>query len=197
MTFFFMEKKSSSYQPDPQLYKTLRVLAVILSVVVPLVVAVLLNPRLPFRLQLPFCPYYLPPFYASINACTAIVLLIGLREIKKGQVEKHRRMMTLAMLLSTVFLICYVIYHLSVEHTAYGGEGLIRSVYYFLLFSHIILAIAVLPMALFTYLRGWARMDASHRKLAKITFPLWLYVAVTGVVVYLMLVPYYNYAFCD
>jgi putative membrane protein len=192
-----MENRPIGSVPDPRLYKTLKVLAVVLSIVVPLVVALLLNPNLPFRLSLPFCPYYLPPFYASINAWTALVLLIGLREIKKGNIERHRRMMTLAMLLSAVFLVCYVVYHLSVEHTAYGGQGWTRPVYYFLLFSHIVLAILVLPLALFTYLRGWARMDALHRKLAKITFPLWLYVAITGVVVYLMLIPYYHYAFCD
>ena len=192
-----MENKSPQSLPDPKMYRMLQAVAVVLSIVVPLVVAVLLNPRLPFRLTLPFCPYYLPPFYASINAWTAIILLLGLRAIKKGQIERHRRLMTVAMMLSAVFLLCYVVYHLSVEHTPFGGEGWVRPVYYFLLFSHILLAIVVLPLALFTYLRGWARMDAAHRKLAKVTFPLWLYVAITGVVVYLMLVPYYNYAFCD
>lgn len=192
-----MEKKSFGKVLDQAQYKILRVLAIILSVVIPLVVAILLNPNLPFRLELPFCPYYLPPFYASVNGWTAMTLLIALREIKRGRVAVHQRMMTLAMGLSVLFLLCYVLYHLSVEHTPYGANDWTTYVYYPLLFSHILLAIIVLPMALFTYLRGWARMDALHKKIARITFPIWMYVAVTGVIVYLMLIPYYNYALCD
>jgi putative membrane protein len=96
------------------------------------------------------------------------------------------------MALSAAFLILYVLYHMTSDPTPYGGGGTIKYVYYFILVTHILLSVGVVPMVLFTFSRGIRSDFARHRKLARITFPIWLYVAVTGVVVYLMISPYYN-----
>ncbi len=174
----------------PTQIKRLNIIATILSIAIPLVVVVLMNPRFP-KLSLPFDPYILPPFYATINGITALVLLVALYYIKQRNIKMHQRMIYVAMSLSVVFLVCYVLYHSSTQPTTFGGEGAIRSVYYFLLISHIILSAVVVPFVLFTFIRGFTRQDARHRKIAKWTFPLWLYVAVTGVVCYLLISPYY------
>jgi len=100
--------------------------------------------------------------------------------------------MSVCLGLSLLFLVLYVAYHMTSDSTSYGGEGVIKYVYLFILASHILLSIIVIPLVLKTYLKGYLGQDAKHRKLAKITFPIWLYVAVTGVVVYLMISPYYN-----
>jgi len=100
--------------------------------------------------------------------------------------------MKTCMMLSAAFLIMYILYHMTSDSTPYGGEGSIRYVYFFILISHILLSIAVIPMVLFTYLRAWIGEYEKHRALAKFTFPVWLYVAVTGVIVYLMISPYYK-----
>ncbi len=168
----------------------MNIVAIILSIAIPLAVAVLMNPRLP-KLTLPFDPYMLPPFYAAINGFTALLLLAALYFIKKRNIVMHQRMIYAAMILSAIFLVCYVLYHSSTQPTSFGGEGTVRYVYYFFLISHIILSAVIVPFVLFTFIRGFTRQDARHRKLAKWTFPLWLYVAVTGVVCYLMIAPYY------
>jgi putative membrane protein len=166
-------------------------LAVVLSVVITAAVVLLMTPGLLPKLPLPFDPYMLPPVYAAFNALTAVSLVMALVEIKRKRIAVHQRMMTLAMGLSALFLVGYVLFHLATEPTSFGGEGAIRTVYYFLLLTHIVLAAVVLPLVLFTYIRGAARLDEKHRKLAKITFPIWLYVAVTGVICFLMISPYY------
>ena len=99
--------------------------------------------------------------------------------------------MTTAIGLSVVFLIMYVAYHMTADSTKFGGEGFVRYVYFFLLISHILLSIAVIPLVLITYVRALAERFDRHKKIARITFPIWLYVAVTGVIVYLMISPYY------
>jgi putative membrane protein len=99
--------------------------------------------------------------------------------------------MTTAITLSVAFLVMYVAYHMTSDSTKFGGEGMIRNVYFFILISHILLSIAVIPLVLITYVRALAERFDRHKKIAKITFPIWLYVAVTGVVVYLMISPYY------
>jgi len=170
--------------------KRMNRVAIALSIAVPLLVAILMNPRMP-KLTLPFDPYILPPFYATINAVTAIVLILAVYFIKQRKIVLHQRMIYIAMGLSVIFLLSYVLYHSSTQPTSYGGQGTIRSIYYVLLISHIILSAVVIPFVLFTFIRGFTRQDERHRKIAKWTFPLWLYVAVTGVICYLMIAPYY------
>ena len=183
-------KMSTVKYTQPQI-KRMNTVAIILSIAVPLLVAILMNPRMP-KMTLPFDPYILPPFYATINAVTAVVLILAVYFIKQRKIDLHQRMIYIAMGLSAIFLISYVLYHSSTQPTSYGGEGAIRYVYYFLLISHIILSAVVVPFVLFTFIRGFTRQDARHKKIAKWTFPLWLYVAVTGVVCYLMISPYYG-----
>ena len=164
---------------------------VALSVVIPLVVAILFGFKLKdFGINVEPLTF-LPPIYAGINATTALVLLVAVMAIKNGKRVLHERLMTFAIVLSVIFLVMYVAYHMSSDSTPFGGEGWIRPVYFFILISHILLSIAVIPLVLFTYVKGLVGNFEGHRKLAKITFPIWLYVAVTGVVVYFMIAPYY------
>ena len=136
-------------------------------------------------------PYILPKVNAILNGSTAVFLLLGLYFIRQRQVTRHKTMMVTAFTLSSLFLVSYVIYHSSTEPTRYGGEGMMKIMYLFILFSHIALAAVALPFILFTFYRAFAGQNEKHRKLAKRTWPVWFYVAVTGVVVYLMLSPYY------
>ena len=164
---------------------------VLVSVLIPVVVAVL------FSVKLKDLGYnveplsFLPPIYATINGITAVVLVAGVLAIKNGKRNLHERLMTTAIALSVAFLVMYVAYHMTTDSTKFGGEGSIKMVYFFILISHIILSIAVIPLVLITYVRALAERFDRHKKIAKITFPIWLYVAVTGVIVYLMISPYY------
>ena len=161
------------------------------SVVIPLAVAILFSVRLKdFGLVVEPLSF-LPPIYAAINGLTAIVLVTAVIAIKNGNRRLHERLMTSAIALSVVFLLLYIAYHMTAESTKFGGEGIIRYVYFFLLITHIVLSIAVIPLVLTTYVRALAERFDKHKKIAKITFPIWLYVAVTGVIVYLMISPYY------
>ena len=160
-----------------------------MSIVIPLVVVLLFGIRLPNVEPLGF----LPPIYASINGLTAVLLLVALWAIKSGKRELHNRLMTACIVLSLLFLVMYVAYHMTSDSTSYGGEGVLRYVYFFILITHIMLSIVVIPLVLKTYAKAYLKDFAGHRKIARITFPVWLYVAVTGVVVYLMISPYYAY----
>ncbi len=160
----------------------------IVSVAIPVVVALLFGIKLPNVEPLSF----LPPVYATINAVTAILLVIAVIAIKKGKRVLHQRLMTTCIVLSLLFLLMYVAYHMTSDSTPFGGEGLLRYVYFFVLISHILLSIAIIPLVLKTYARAYLKQFERHRRLAKITFPIWLYVAITGVVVYLMISPYYQ-----
>lgn len=159
----------------------------ILSIVIPIAVAALFGIRIPGVERLGF----LPPIYAGINALTALALVIAVIQIKKGNRKNHENLMKFAILLSTLFLVLYVVYHMTSDSTKFGGEGMIKYLYYFVLITHILLSILVIPFVLFTYLRGISGQIEQHKRLARYTFPLWLYVAVTGVVVYFMISPYY------
>jgi putative membrane protein len=164
---------------------------VLLSVAIPLVVALL------FGINLKKMGYdvepltFLPPIYAAINGITAALLIAAVVAVKNGNIILHERLMKIAIGCSVVFLGMYVAYHMTSDSTAFGGEGVIKYVYYFILITHIILSIAIIPLVLITYVRALAQVFDRHKKIAKITFPIWLYVAVTGVVVYLMIAPYY------
>jgi putative membrane protein len=161
----------------------------VVSIAVPLVVALLFGVRIPDVEPLGF----LPPVYATINGLTAALLLLALWAIKGGRQQLHGRLMTTCIGLSLLFLVMYVAYHMTSDSTPFGGEGWIRYLYYFILISHIVLSIAVIPLVLRTYARAYLKDFQGHRKLARITFPIWFYVAVTGVIVYLMISPYYPY----
>lgn len=129
----------------------------------------------------------LPAVNATLNGTAAILLLVGRRQIRRLEIEAHRRTMIAAFVVSALFLVSYVIYHANVGSVRFQGEGLIRPVYFALLISHIVLAAVQLPMVLTTLILGLRRRDASHRRWARWTYPVWLYVSVTGVVIYVML----------
>ena len=162
-------------------------LIIVVSIAIPIVVAVIFTVKIPNATPLNF----LPPIYATINAITAVLLIFALRAIKSGKRLLHERLMKVCMGLLLFFLVMYIAYHMTSDSTPYGGEGFIAYVYYFILISHIILAIVLIPMVLTSYVRAIQRQFDPHKKIAKITFPIWLYVAVTGVIVYLMISPYY------
>lgn len=129
----------------------------------------------------------LPTLNAALNGICTILLVLGYRHIRAGRIEQHRRTMLTAFATSVIFLISYVIYHAQVGSKPYTGEGVLRVVYFTILIPHIILAAAVVPLAILTLRRGLIRDDVKHRKIAKITLPIWLFVSVTGVLVYVML----------
>ncbi len=162
-------------------------LIVVLSIIIPIVVAALFSVKIPNVEPLSF----LPPIYATINGITAIILVIAFFAIKKKNIVLHENLMTTAIWCSVVFLIMYVAYHMTSDSTKFGGEGVIKYVYYFILLTHIVLSIAVIPFVLITYVRAITNNFEKHKKIARITFPLWLYVAVSGVVVYILISPYY------
>lgn len=162
-------------------------LIIFLSVAIPVVVAVLFG--MPKIKGYDFS--FLPPIYATINGLTAVLLVAAVVAIKRKKRVWHERLVKTCIVLSASFLVMYVIYHLTSESTPFGGEGFIRYIYFFILITHILLSIGVIPLVLFTYVRAWAGNFERHRALAKWTFPLWLYVAVSGVIVYLMISPYY------
>lgn len=162
-------------------------LIIVVSILIPLVVAVLFGVKIPgYDLS------FLPPIYASINGLTAVLLIAAVFSIKRGQRHVHELMMKLCIGLSASFLVMYVLYHMTSDSTPYGGTGTLRYVYFFILITHILLSIAVIPMVLFTFGRALNEDFTRHKALAKYTFPVWLYVAVTGVIVYLMISPYYK-----
>ena len=134
----------------------------------------------------------LPKVNASLNSGVSLLLLLGFYFVKTGKVRLHRISMMSAFVLSALFLVSYVVYHMGSESTSYGGEGVIRYVYFFILITHVVLAALILPLILLTVARAIGGNLTAHRKLAKWTFPLWLYVSVTGVIVYFMISPYYG-----
>jgi len=164
---------------------------VVLSIVIPLVVAALFGVNLR-KLGFDVEPLtILPPIYATINGLTAIILILAFFAVKNKNIVLHENLMTTAIWSSVIFLVLYVAYHMTSDSTKFGGEGVIKYIYYFILVTHIVLSIVVIPFVLITYVRAITNNIERHKKIAKITFPLWLYVAVTGVIVYLMISPYY------
>lgn len=161
-------------------------LIIALSIVIPVLVALL------FRVKIEgYDLTFLPPIYATINGITAVLLVIAVWAIKNKKRSLHENLMKACIGLSAAFLVMYVLYHMTTDSTTYGGEGPIRYVYYFILISHILLSVIITPLVLFTFSRALSGTFDRHRALAKFTFPIWLYVAVTGVIVYLMISPYY------
>ena len=159
----------------------------IVSISVPIVVALLFGIRIPNVEALTF----LPPIYASMNGITALLLLGALWAIKNKKIPLHDNLMKTAVACSLLFLLMYVAYHMTSDPTPYGGEGAIRYFYYFVLISHIILSVVVIPLVLHSYVRAYLGDFIAHKKIVKYAYPVWLYVAITGVIVYLMISPYY------
>jgi putative membrane protein len=164
---------------------------VILSIVIPIIVVVLFGVNLK-ELGFDVEPLtFLPPIYATINGFTALMLILAFWAIKNKHVVLHENLMTTAIGCSGLFLLMYVAYHMTSDSTKFGGEGAIKYVYYFILFTHILLSVIIIPFVLITYVRAITNNIERHKKIARITFPMWLYVAITGVIVYLMISPYY------
>jgi len=163
----------------------------ILSIAIPVVVAILFSVNL-HDLGYNVKPLsFLPPIYASINGLTAVLLVLAVGAIKKGNQPLHERLIKVCIACSIAFLAMYVAYHMTSIETKFGGEGAMRYVYFFILLTHILLSIIIIPFVLVTFVRGISGSYQRHKKLARITYPMWLYVAVTGVIVYLMISPYY------
>jgi putative membrane protein len=172
--------------------KRATLVANVLSVVIPLVVAILLGIRT--KVELGAWTHYLPHVIGVINTLTSLLLVLGLVAQKLGKIGLHRFAMTSAFCLGAVFLVCYVTYHLSNPSTTYGGSGGMRVLYYGLLISHIVLSLVVLPLVLRAFLFALTNQIARHRRVAKFAYPIWLYVSTTGVLVYLLISPYYGQA---
>ena len=168
-------------------------IAMVVSIVV-FVLVVLLNKRvLNPPLEFPDFIYRLPLLHAIINGTCAVLLILSIRAIKAKNMARHKALNLAAFGLSSVFLISYVAYHFFVPETTFGGDGPLRYIYYFILITHIILAAVVLPLILLSFWYALNEKIDKHRKIVRFTFPIWLYVAVTGVVVYLMISPYYSF----
>ncbi len=154
--------------------------------------AIALLSRFKLNVDLGFDVHVFAKANAIINIATAFILIMALIAVKNKKYTLHRNLMITALSLSVVFLISYIAHHLFAGETKFGGHGAIRYIYFLILFSHIFLAAVILPFILFTAYRGLIAEFPQHKKLARITWPLWLYVAITGPVVYLMISPYYH-----
>ena len=154
--------------------------------------AVVVLGRIKLEVDLGFDVHLFAFINSVINGTVAVLLVAALWAVKTKQYALHRNLMIGALLLSVLFLVSYIAHHLLAGETSYGGEGMMKTIYYVILFTHIPLAGIILPFILFTAYRGLISEWVSHRKLAKITWPIWFYVAVTGVLVYWMISPYYQ-----
>ncbi|MCL4150826.1 UNVERIFIED_CONTAM: hypothetical protein GTU68_004168 [Idotea baltica] len=166
-------------------------LFIIISLLIPAVVAVLLFLPKGDPTRVSAWIFSLPMYNAVVNSLTAVLLILGVVFVKNGKVEKHKLCMIGAFILGCIFLVGYIIYHSNAPTTKFGGEGVVRYVYFFLLISHILLAFIVVPLVLSAIYFGVTQKIEKHKKIVKYTFPVWLYVSITGVVVYLMISPYY------
>ncbi len=191
---------------NPSIERKYLILITTVSLLVPILVAVLLYS--PFKIESSHVWIYsLPHLNALLNTVTALLLVLGWLFIKQKKVVMHKNTMVMAFILGTVFLIAYVIYHASAETTVYGdtiGNGLLtaqelaavgfwRMIYLIVLISHILLAAVVVPLVLLALFYAFTKRIAKHRKIVRYTWPIWLYVSVSGVIVYFMIKPYYQH----
>jgi putative membrane protein len=174
--------------------KTFFRIAMTISIVVFLLVFLLNKRVLSPPDTFPAFIYKLPLLHAIINGTCAVLLIFSLRAIKAGKVDLHKKINLSTFGLSAVFLISYVAYHFFVPETSYGGDGILKTFYYFILLTHIPLAAAVLPLILLSFWYALTGKIDKHKKIVRFTYPIWLYVAVTGVIVYLMISPFYQFA---
>ncbi len=175
-------------EPNLTLEKKLNIAAWVITIVVLLLVGLMRRVKLDLGMDFSF----LPPVYSTLNFITAIILIVAFIQVKKKNIEAHRKLMFAAIFTSFLFLLGYVLYHFTTEETRYGGEGAIRTIYFFLLITHVVLAAIIFPLILFTFIRAYTNQIEKHRKMARWVFPIWLYVALTGPIIYLMLMPYYQ-----
>ena len=169
--------------------KNANILIILFSIIV--FVAVVFLSKIKLEVSLPFNVHLFATINAFINTAVSFLLLVGLLSVKRGRYALHKKVMMSAMVLSLLFLVSYICHHLFSESTSYGGDGAMKYVYYFILITHIFLAGIILPFILYTSYRALIAEWPQHKKLAKITWPIWFYVSVTGVVVYLMISPFY------
>lgn len=175
--------------PNPTLGKKLDRIAYILSAIVLLAVVMM---RSPYKIEVGFDTGFLPPLNAILNTLCALSLMMAVFFIKRKNITIHKRMIYAAMVFSALFLVGYVVYHFTTVETKYCGEGIKRGIYFFILISHIVLAGLSLPFILLTFIRGYTWQVDKHKRLARWVYPVWLYVAITGPLVYIMLAPCYS-----
>lgn len=168
--------------------KQLDRIAYVVSAVVLILVVMMRRVKIPTSVDFSF----LPPFHATLNALTAVILIAALVFIKRKNIQAHRTSIMIAMATSVLFLLSYVVYHFTTEETRFCGEGSIRMVYFILLITHIVFAAVSLPFILLTFNRGFKMETSRHKKMARWVYPMWLYVAITGPICYLMLKPCYG-----
>lgn len=166
------------------------------SIFVLLVVVILQSKVLnifPDKSAIPVWVFFLPKLNAIINGTCSVLLILSLYFIKKKDIATHKKLNITTFVLSSLFLVSYIIFHATGIKTTFGGTGPIRTIYYFILITHIILAAVVLPLVLFSFQKGLQMQVEKHKKLVRWSYPIWLYVTITGVVVYLMISPYYTF----
>jgi len=173
--------------PHVALEKSLNRWAYVVSAVVLLLVGLMQKVKIDLGIDFSF----LPPFHASLNALCAVILIVAFWHIKNGRIEQHRSAIYAALVCSVLFLLSYVLYHFTTPETRYGGEGIMRTLYFILLITHVVLAAVIFPFVLFTFIRAYTGQYERHKKMARWVFPIWLYVSITGPICYLMLKPYY------
>ncbi len=173
---------------NKQLARTLNKVAIVLSILVLLLVGLMRRVKIDLGVDFSF----LPPVNATLNTIVSVLLIAALYFIKKKNIEAHKKAIMGAMFFSALFLLCYVLYHFTTEETTYCKEGAIKTVYFILLISHIVLAGVSLPFILFTFVRGYTYQVEKHKKLARYVWPVWFYVAVSGPICYLMLKSCYS-----
>lgn len=174
--------------PDIVLGKKLDRWAWVLTVIILGVVGLMRR----FKLDVDVDFSFLPLTHALLNSLTAVVLMMAYVHVRKGRIFLHQRWMTAAMLLSLLFLISYVLYHLTTPETRYCGEGLSRYIYFFFLITHVVLAAVIFPFVLFTFIRGYTMQVNAHKRLARWVYWVWLYVTITGPICFWMLYPCYS-----
>jgi putative membrane protein len=175
-------------EPDLVLARKLSIVAWVLTVAILLLIGMMRRVKLDVGVDFSA----LPAVNAIVNSVTAVVLLLAWVYIRNNRVEAHRKMIFVAMGLSLVFVICYVLYHFTTSETSFCGTGWTRPMYYAILISHVVLAAVIFPFVLFTFIRGFTGQYARHRRMARWVFWVWLYVALSGPAVYLMLAPCYG-----
>lgn len=178
-------------KPEGDNYKKMRLLVNIISVLLPLIVGAMFQFKFSDFVW-PFDVHVLPLINAILNGATALVLIASLVAVKNKNIDLHEKLIYVGMVLSLLFLVVYIMYHTTAGHTKFGGEGTIRTVYFFLLITHIILAAIQAPFVLYAFLYGYTGQIEKHQKIVKFSYPIWLYVSITGVICYLMISPYYT-----
>ncbi|MBC7744459.1 MAG: DUF420 domain-containing protein [Flavobacterium sp.] len=177
---------------DKTIFRLILGLSIFVFIVVLILQTNVLN-IFPDKTLIPSWVFMLPALNAILNGMCSILLLVSLYFIKRKQINAHKKINITTFILSSLFLVSYIIFHSTGIKTTYGGTGFIRTVYYFILITHIILAVVVLPLVLFSFQKGLQMQVEKHKKLVRWSYPIWLYVTITGVIVYIMISPYYSF----